>query len=93
MKSNIAALREKQGLTQRELALALGVTEATIANWEKGRSGLEWIDRIIRLCQHLDCRLEDLIDYSNEPLEDEPSFEELRAMYRAGKLTPVSPSK
>lgn len=93
MKSNIAALREKQGLTQRELALALGVTEATIANWEKGRSGLDWIDRIIRLCQQLDCRLEDLIEYDDESREHEPSFEELRAMYRAGKLKSVSPAR
>lgn len=88
MTSNIGALREEMGLTQRDVALALGVTETTVANWERGRSGLEWIDRLIRLCQILDCQLEDLIIYDDdEDDEDEPSFEELREMYRAGKIS------
>jgi transcriptional regulator with XRE-family HTH domain len=92
MKSNIANLRESLGLTQREIALALGVTETTIANWERGRSGLDWIDRLIRLCRLLECELDDLLDYDDEDdmLEDELSFEELRALYRAGKLTQSS---
>lgn len=89
--SNISTLRERSGLTQRELALIVGVTETTIANWERGRSGLEWIDRLIKLCQALDCSLEDLIDYdlSTEP-EHEPTFAELRQMYKAGQIAPVA---
>jgi transcriptional regulator with XRE-family HTH domain len=92
MKSNIANLRDSLGLTQREVALALGVTETTIANWERGRSGLDWIDRLIRLCRLLECELDDLLDYDEDDdmLEDELSFEELRALYRAGKLTQSS---
>lgn len=64
MVSNIASLREKAGLTQLALSQLVGVTESTIANWEKGRSGLEWIDKITRLCQALECDLNDLIDYN-----------------------------
>ncbi len=91
MTSNIAVLRENMGLTQREVAQSLGVTETTIANWERGRSGLDWIDRLIRLCQILDCELEDLIDYGpTQDLEEEPTFEELRAMYQAGKISRAS---
>ena len=61
--SKIAQLRQKSGLTQRELAHIVGVTETTIRNYEKGRSILEWIERIIRLCKALDCQPEDLINY------------------------------
>ncbi len=50
----IAKLREQKGLTQRQLADAVGVTETTIANWEKGRSGTDWFVRISKLCQALD---------------------------------------
>lgn len=88
--SQIAALREQAGLTQRELALAVGVTETTIANWERGRSGLDWIERLIRLCRTLNCSLEDLI--VEDPDVPEPSFEELRQMYREGRLSALSAS-
>jgi transcriptional regulator with XRE-family HTH domain len=88
--SNIAQLREQAGLTQRELSLLLGVTETTIANWERGRSGLDWIERLIKLCKALDCNLEDLITEESDGLgsadEAEPTFDELRQMYQAGKL-------
>ena len=33
----LVSLRKKAGLSQRQLADALGVTESTIANWENGR--------------------------------------------------------
>ncbi|MCU0569243.1 MAG: helix-turn-helix domain-containing protein [Oculatellaceae cyanobacterium Prado106] len=90
MISKIAGLRERAGLTQRELSQVIGVTETTIANWERGRSGLEWIDRLIKLCKTLDCELTDLIDYESEAEpEIEPTFEELRQMYKAGKLKKV----
>ncbi|NJK51283.1 helix-turn-helix transcriptional regulator [Candidatus Gracilibacteria bacterium] len=61
--SKIAELRQKAGLTQQALALKVDVTETTIRNYEKGRSILEWIERVIRLCDALDCQPSDLIDY------------------------------
>ncbi|MEM9218388.1 MAG: helix-turn-helix transcriptional regulator [Cyanobacteria bacterium P01_F01_bin.150] len=93
--SKIGELREKQGLTQRQIAMELGVTETTVANWERGRSGLDWIDRLNRLCKLLECELDELIEYEEEDVEPdsdrEPTFEELKAMYRQGKLSkPVS---
>jgi transcriptional regulator with XRE-family HTH domain len=87
--SKIAELRDQAGLTQRELALLLGVTETTVANWERGRSGLEWIDRVIRLCKALNCNLEDLIEYEAD--QTEPTFAELRHLYNVGKILPVIP--
>ncbi len=59
----IKELREDKGLSQRRLAQALDVTENTIANWENGRTGLEWFERVSKLCQTLDCSPNDLFDY------------------------------
>lgn len=55
----ISQLREKAGLTQAELAESVGVSENTIANWEKGGAS-KWIRQLHKLCQTLNCTLEDL---------------------------------
>jgi transcriptional regulator with XRE-family HTH domain len=68
-KPTIASLREKAGLTQLELSRLVGVTESTIQNWESGRTGTDYIERIIRFCKALNCQVEDLIEYESEPLE------------------------
>lgn len=87
--SNIGKLREEKGLTQRQLSQEVGVTETTIANWEKGRSGLEWISRIKKLCDALGCKLEDLLiepPGSSESNQETSSFEDLATLYNTGKL-------
>jgi transcriptional regulator with XRE-family HTH domain len=85
--SKIEDLRRRAGLTQLELSQKVGVTENTIANWEKGRSGLDWIEKLIRLCRTLDCSLEDLVEYppTAQSLDDDTSFKHLRKLYKAGK--------
>ena len=61
--SKIAKFRKAAGLTQLELANRLDVTEATIANWESGRSrGVEWIGNVVLLCDTLKCDLPDLLE-------------------------------
>lgn len=65
-KPRIAILREQAGLTQLELSRLVGVTESTIQNWESGRTGIDHIQRIIKFCQALGCRVEDLIEYVSE---------------------------
>ncbi len=62
--SNIAKLRKKAGLTQRELADQVGVTETTIRNYEKSRNATEWFERVARLCEALKCSPKDLIVYA-----------------------------
>lgn len=61
----IAALREKAGLTQRQLANLVGVTESTIRNLERNRNGVEQIERIVKLCRALKCNADELIDYKS----------------------------
>ena len=71
--SKIADLRKSKGLTQRDLSIALDVTESTIANWETGRSGLKWLEFIAKMCEVLECDVSDLIDYQEEIFsEDKP---------------------
>lgn len=58
-KTPISAMRIRAGLTQSELAQMIGVSENTIANWEKG-SASKWIRHLIKLCDALNCDLSDL---------------------------------
>ncbi|MBD0261214.1 MAG: helix-turn-helix transcriptional regulator [Tolypothrix sp. T3-bin4] len=69
-KPRIAFLRDKAGLTQLELSRLVGVTESTIQNWESGRTGTDHIERIVRFCQALNCKLEDLIEYVSASPEE-----------------------
>lgn len=56
-------LRERVGLTQRELAQSLGVTVTTISAWENGRHEPKLtILQVKQLMEVLDCSLEDLVE-------------------------------
>ncbi|UKP01379.1 helix-turn-helix transcriptional regulator [Nostoc sp. UHCC 0870] len=95
--SRIAFLREQIGLTQLELAQLLDVTENTVANWEKGRGSLEWIDRVIKLCKIFRCTPDILVEYvpDNEPVETQPKtkkshLEELRRLINTHEPSPSS---
>lgn len=68
--SNVAELRKKAGMTQRQLADLVGVTESTIRNWENNRNGVEWFERIAKLCTALECEPTELVKY--QQIGDEP---------------------
>jgi len=61
--SRVADLRKRLDLTQRQLADLVGVTETTVRNWENNRSGVEWFERISKLCIALECTPNDLFGY------------------------------
>ena len=63
--SKVAELRKELGLTQKELANLVGVTESTIRNWENNRNGIEWFERIAKLCNALKCGPDDLLKYKS----------------------------
>lgn len=61
--SRVAELRKRLSLTQRQLADSVGVTETTVRNWENNRSGVEWFERIAKLCEALQCSPNELFEY------------------------------
>ncbi|MEB3292924.1 MAG: helix-turn-helix domain-containing protein [Synechococcales bacterium] len=99
--SNLAKLRhrleEQEGIvvTQRELAVQLGVTETTIQNWEYSKVGAVQFQRVIRLCELLDCQVESLISPlpSDEPMDyfdetDRPDWKtHIKALREQKRLT------
>jgi putative transcriptional regulator len=60
--STIARLREKKGLTQRQVAESLGVDVSTVRNWEKSRDGVKMFVRVARLCHMFECAPDDLFE-------------------------------
>ena len=57
--NQIAKLRERKALRQRDIADRVGVGESTIANWEQGRS-IDTILKVQRLCIGLKCQIDQL---------------------------------
>lgn len=51
--TKLAEYRKSKGYSQDQLAKLIGVTTATIQNWENGR-GMGSVERIIKLCAALD---------------------------------------
>jgi transcriptional regulator with XRE-family HTH domain len=60
--SRIAKLREESGLTQRQVAEALGIDVSTVRNWEKSRDGVNMFVRVAKLCKLFDCQPDDLFE-------------------------------
>ena len=56
----IRALREKKGITQKELADLLGVTDAAVSKWEHGKNFPD-ITVLERLSEVLGCKVSELL--------------------------------
>lgn len=64
-KSPITAARMAAGLTQGQLAEAIGCTQKDVSRWERGVYSPR-IDVLVKMAGVLGCSLEDLIDKSRE---------------------------
>ena len=63
MESDFVALRLEAGLTQRDIADALGVSEQTVRNWEQGKHDPRLtIPQVKKLCRLLKKSLDELPD-------------------------------
>lgn len=59
-KNGIKAARLKAGLTQAQLALAVGVTQQAVSQWESG-GRLFSVETLIRLSKALGCSVDDIL--------------------------------
>lgn len=56
---NIHYYRKRAGITQKELAKALGVSSAAVSNWEVGNNSID-IDTLFALCDYLHISINDI---------------------------------
>ncbi|MXR20097.1 helix-turn-helix transcriptional regulator [Halobacterium bonnevillei] len=61
MKNDVRTCREAEGLSQADLAAAVGVTRQTINAIERERYDPS-LELAFQLAKHFDCRVEDLFD-------------------------------
>ena len=57
---NLAALRKRKGLTQAELAVAIGVSTSAVGNWEAGLRRPRY-ETLLRLASVLGVTIDDLL--------------------------------
>lgn len=60
--TRIKAAREAKGMSQVDLARALGITAQSVYGWESGRSLPKGMTRISRICEALGLKTSDLTD-------------------------------
>lgn len=61
LSKNLRELREKRGLTQKDLADKLALSDKTISKWEKERS-IPDVFTLLKLAEILDCSLDDFFE-------------------------------
>ncbi len=61
----LAEVRRKRGMTQSELAKAVGLAQASISTLESGETKPAF-ETLIKLARALDCSLDDLVDMGAE---------------------------
>ena len=64
--SRIRRVRFERGLTQKQLAERLGVGARAVRMWERGEAGFGQFVLAFELCRVLGCRIEDLVEETDE---------------------------
>ncbi|ELY62042.1 helix-turn-helix transcriptional regulator [Natronococcus jeotgali] len=68
MKNNIPTRRERKGMSQGELATAVGVSRQTINAIERDRYDPS-LELAFKLATYFECQIEDLFEPDIEPVE------------------------
>lgn len=67
----LAKLRKRAGLTQRKVADALGITNKTVSEWERGIGEPHLtIAETQRLMEVLQCTFEELLEATSQPPQE-----------------------
>ena len=61
LSKNLRELRERRGLTQKDLADKLSLSDKTISKWENERS-IPDVFTLLKLAELLDCALDDFFE-------------------------------
>lgn len=64
--TEIAKVRKMRGLTQTQLAVALGLTFQQLQKYESGTNRIS-ASKLYRISRHLGVEIEDLFKFSNQP--------------------------
>lgn len=85
MELNMKALRKKKGLTQEQIAKAIGASKRQVGAWERGENDLP-MDYAVAIADLLDCTIDDMagrVDYYFITIpEGDDDLEELAGLYR-----------
>ena len=82
---HIRFLRKQKGLTQEQLAEAVGVSVAAVSKWEQGQS-LPEIPMLIELADFFDCSVDALLGYALRANDRESVGERLKMLRRTEKI-------
>lgn len=86
--SPIAKVRRERGVTQADLARAVGVSVDTIANWDNGRTWPD-VQQLWKLAQALNSSPNELCGWVGSSAPDVAEFAELPRYKRAAVMAMV----
>jgi transcriptional regulator with XRE-family HTH domain len=85
----LAAIRAERGLTQRELATAIGSSRQAVCRWENARAVDIRIGELCKLAGALDCRVRDLLAPFEAPIPPRASSPRRYRRHRRAIANPI----
>ena len=80
----IKALRIQRGISQKELAAAIGISYQTVSRWESGKA--QPSEEYIRsMAQVLNAEIEDFYHVELDPAQEVEGMESIREIYKIGR--------
>ena len=80
----IKALRIQRGISQKELAAAIGISYQTVSRWESGKAQPSE-EYICSMAQVLNAEIEDFYYVELEPAQEVKGMESIREIYKIGR--------